>query len=206
MIWTSVRYDDATGTSPHRVGAGDRDGDRRTVSALPGNRDRGTHRRRGFLRSWLVAAVTGALLLTSPARANGPVVPSAVAQEILIKSSLLTLNDANDTGNYAVLHAKFSKPVREQFSEERVKQSFKEFADKKVDFKVIVAESPIATRQAHIDDRGALVLRGYFGSSSSRLVYELDFLPSEGEWKPLKLAVHLNPIAEKQLTSTRPSQ
>ena len=41
----------------------------------------------------------GALLLAAPARAENTV-PSAELQEILIKTSLLTLNDANLTGNY----------------------------------------------------------------------------------------------------------
>ena len=33
-------------------------------------------------------------------------------QEILIKTALLTLNDANVTGNYTVLHAKLSKAAK----------------------------------------------------------------------------------------------
>ena len=48
--------------------------------------------------------------------------PSAVLQEILIKTSMLPLNDANLTGNYTVLHAKLAKPFRDQFSPDRLKQ------------------------------------------------------------------------------------
>jgi hypothetical protein len=198
-----VRYDEATENAFCQTGDSGRD--ERARGARLGNRDGGTDRR-GFLRSWLAAAAMGALLLPSPAWANGPTVPSAAGQEILIKAWLLTLNDANVTGNYSVLYAKLAKPVRDQFSLDQVKQSFKDFADKKIDFKVIAAETPIATRPSQIDERGALVLRGYFGSASNRLVYALDFIPSEGEWKPLKLSVQLNPAAEKQLTSIQPTQ
>jgi hypothetical protein len=56
------------------------------------------------------------------AGAGQDTVPSAVLQEILIKTSMLPLNDANLTGNYTVLHAKLAKPFRDQFSPDRLKQ------------------------------------------------------------------------------------
>ena len=84
------------------------------------------------MRSYLCWVIMGALLLAAPARAENTV-PSATPQEILIKTSLLTLNDANLTGNYTVLHAKLAKPFRVQFSPDRLKQVFKAFADQKAD-------------------------------------------------------------------------
>jgi hypothetical protein len=142
------------------------------------------------MRSHLVGAVIGALLLVMPAQAENTV-PDAFLQEILIKTSLLTLNDANLTGDYTVLHAKLAKPFREQFSPDQLKQQFKVFADKKIDWGLIAAKPPVATSEAEIDNRGALVLRGYFDTEPKRLIYELDFLPSEGEWKPIKLNVNV---------------
>jgi hypothetical protein len=143
----------------------------------------------------LVGAVIGALLLALPALAENQI-PNAVTQEILIKTSLLTLNDANLTGNYDVLHAKLAKPFREQYSPERLKQVFKSFADKHIDWGLIAAKPPVATAEAQIDSRGALILNGYFDTKPSRLYYELAFLPSEGEWKPIKLNVHVKPAGE----------
>jgi hypothetical protein len=142
-----------------------------------------------------VAVVMAALLASSAARADDKV-PSAKDQEVLIKTSLLSLNDANMTGNYAVLHAKLSKPFREQFSPDRLKQSFKEFADKKIDWEAVVAMSPVPTKDPHIDGRGALVLRGYFDAGAKHVVYALDFIPSEGEWKPIKLNVRVKSANE----------
>lgn len=153
------------------------------------------------MRYLFVAAVFGALLLAAPAQAveAAPVeskVPSPLLQEILIKTSLLTLNDANVTGNYTVLHAKLAKPFRDQFSPERLKQAFKPFADQKTDWGLIVTKPPVPTADAVIDKRGALALRGYFDTSPSRVTYELDFVPSEGEWKPIKLNVKVKPPNE----------
>ncbi len=69
------------------------------------------------MRMHLLAPLAGVLLLMTLAQAQDKI-PSAFMQEILIKTALLTLNDANVTGNYTVLHAKLSKPFREQFKPE----------------------------------------------------------------------------------------
>lgn len=147
------------------------------------------------MRSHLVASIVGALLLVIPAQAEDTV-PSAFQQEILIKTTLLTLNDANVTANYTVLHAKLAKPFREQFTPDRLKQVFKAFVEQKANWGLIATKTPIATSEATIDKRGALILRGYFDTTPSRLIYELDFIPSEGEWKPIKLNVNAKPLKE----------
>ena len=147
------------------------------------------------MRSYLCWAIMGALLLAAPARAENTV-PSAALQEILIKTNLLTLNDANLTGNYTVLHAKLAKVFRDQITPDGLKKGFKPFADQKVDFGLISAKPP-ASVEAKIDNRGALLLRGYFDTAPSRVTYELDFLPSEGLWKPIMLNVRVKPPNEK---------
>jgi hypothetical protein len=141
----------------------------------------------------LAGAIAVTLLLGMPAGATDTV-PSSTAQEILIKTSLLTLNDAIVSGNYTVLHTKLARPFREQFDPDRLKQAFKRFAEQKIDMAAISAAPPVATDDAQIDDRGALLLRGRFDVGRSRVVYELDFLPSEGEWKPISLHVNLKPV------------
>ena len=142
------------------------------------------------MRLHLVGTLVSALLLLMPAHAQDKI-PSALQQEILIKASLLTLNDANVTGNYSVLHAKLGKQFRDQITPDKLKQAFKSFADQKVDWDLIAARTPVATSEAKIDNRGALILRGYFDTKPSRLTYELDFMISEREWKPIMLNVKL---------------
>lgn len=155
------------------------------------------------MRLHLLGAFTGALLLMAPAQAQivtpaqaQDKVPSAAYQEVLVKTSLLTLNDANVTGNYTVLHAKLAKPFREQFSPDKLKQVFKKFAEQNIDWGIIAAKTPIATKETVIDNRGRLVMRGYFDTTPSRMIYEIDFIPSENEWKPVKLNVNIKPVNE----------
>jgi hypothetical protein len=138
----------------------------------------------------------GALLLAAPTQAQNSV-PSALIQEKLIKNALLTLNDANLTDNYTVLHALLAKPFRLQFTPERLREGFKPFRDKETDFSIIAAKPLIVTAEAAIDKRGVLLLRGYFDAAPNRISYEIEFLTSEGVWKPLKLTVNVKPISQK---------
>ena len=147
-----------------------------------------------------LAALVSAVMLALPAWGAARVeskVPSALIQEVMIKTYLLTLNDANITGNYTVLQARLAKPFREQFDAARLKKIFESFHDKKIDFGVIATKTPVASEQTKIDDRGALIMRGYFDTTPARLLYELDFVPSEGEWKPIKINVHIKPAKKK---------
>ncbi len=146
------------------------------------------------MRTFLAGILIVALLLALPAAAENKL-PTSFLQEVLIKNALLSLNDANITGNYAVLHAKLAKPFRDKYSPDQLKQSFKHFADQKIDWGLIAAKPPVA-KEALIDKRGALVLRGYFDTTPSRLNYDLEFVPSEGEWKPVLLHVTIKPASE----------
>jgi hypothetical protein len=150
----------------------------------------------------LAGGMTLLFLHAMPARA-AETVPSPTMQEILIKTSILTLNDAIVTGNFTVLHAKAAKVLREEFGPERIKQAFASFAEQKIDMSAISTATPVATEPAQIDDRGALLLRGRFDVGSSRLAYELHFLPSEGEWKAIKLHVNLQPVNETDTGAIR---
>ena len=108
-----------------------------------------------------------------------------------ITPKLVRALSAGVKATYVVLHAKLSKPFREQFTPDQLKNGFKAMVDQKADWALIAAMPPIATGEAGIDERGWLILRGYFDTKPSRLNYELAFVPSEGQWKPIKLSVDL---------------
>lgn len=130
------------------------------------------------------------LLVASAAQAQNKV-PSDRALEALVKVSLLTFNDANVTGNYEVMHAKLSKPFRQQFSPEKLQEIFKEFSEKSIDFDIIAAMKPSYDPKPSIDDDGKLLVKGTFPTEPSRLAFELDFIPSDGEWKLIRINVKL---------------
>ena len=133
----------------------------------------------------LVAMVV--LSLAVPAAQAQNRLPTERGLEVLVKASLLSFNDANVTGNYTVFHAKLSKPFRQQFSPEKLKQTFREFAEKDID--IIAAMKPTYEPAPLIDDNGKLIVKGSFPTEPARVVFELDFIPSDTEWKLVRINV-----------------
>jgi hypothetical protein len=133
-------------------------------------------------------AVTALMLMASLAQAQNKV-PSERALEALVKTTLLTFNDANVTGNYEVFHAKLSKPFREQFPVERLARRFQEFNKKHVDFDIVAALKPSYDPAPKVDDDGKLLVKGYFPTEPLQVHFNLEFIPSDGEWKLIGINV-----------------
>jgi hypothetical protein len=132
------------------------------------------------------------LLLAAASAANGQnKVPAARPLEALVKSSLLTFNDANVTGNYTVLHARISKPFAQKFPPDKLKEAFKDFNEKSIDIDVVSAMTPVYDEPPLVDPDGKLLLKGHFATEPTRVKFELDFIPSDGEWKLIRLHVVL---------------
>ena len=134
-----------------------------------------------WAHSRLVAAVISGLAPCAPALAQG--MPSPFVQEVLVKSILLTISDAVAADNFTVLHAKISKPFRDQFPPEKLQAVFKDLVDKHAVFDAVVARPIIADEEAKIDEKGVLRLKGHFETTPKQVKYQLGFFPSDGTWK-----------------------
>jgi len=137
-----------------------------------------------------LAAALALVLAMGTAQAQNKV-PSERALEVLVKTSLLSFNDANITGNYSVLHDKLSKPFRQEYPPEKLKEAFKEFSEKNIDIELIAALKPTYEPLPSIDSEGKLVVKGYFPTEPIRVNFNLAFIPSDGEWKLIRLNVKL---------------
>ena len=138
------------------------------------------------MRYWAhagLAAAIMALIAAGPIKALALDMPGPSAQEVLVKSILVTLNDAVAADNFTILHAKISKPFRDQFPPEKLRAVFKNLVEKHAVFDAVVAEKMIADEAAKIDEKGVLRLKGRFQTSPKQVKYELGFIESEGAWK-----------------------
>ena len=132
------------------------------------------------------------LLLAVPAAAQNKV-PPARPLEALVKSSLMSLNDANLTGDYRVLHARLSEPFRKQYTPDRLKTTFKEFSEKNVDIDIVTAMTPAYDQPPYVDGEGKLIVHGYFPTEPSRVSFEMDFVNGDGDWKLIRINVTVSP-------------
>ena len=129
------------------------------------------------------AAAVMALLAAFSSQARALDMPSPFVQEVLVKSILVTLNDAVASDNFTVFHAKISKPFRDQFPPDKLRTVFKDLVEKHAVFDAIVASPVIADEDAKIDDKGVLRLKGRFDTAPKKVKYQLGFIPSDGQWK-----------------------
>ena len=145
---------------------------------------------RYWAHSGLAAAVL-ALTAACPVTAHALDMPGPSAQEVLVKSILVTLNDAVATDNFTILHAKISKPFRDQFPPEKLRAVFKNLVEKHAVFDAVVAEKMISDEDAKIDDKGVLNLKGRFQTAPKQIKYQLGFIESEGVWKLSGVAIDI---------------
>jgi hypothetical protein len=117
--------------------------------------------------------------------------PSPLLQEVLVKTNLLSFNDAVAADNFTVFHARLSKPFRDQFPPDRLRQTFKDFVEKKAAFDVIAAKPAVPSGDVRIDSDGVLRLSGHFETTPKQVKYQLGFIRSEGDWKLSSINVQI---------------
>jgi len=135
------------------------------------------------IRMVVLALIAAVAISASFTQANAASLPSDDEQEILIRTTLMTFNDANMTGNYSVLHAKASKELQAQLSIEKLFETFKPFRTNRLFFEDIVYEDYDSYEDAKFDSDGALVLAGVFKTDRVKVSYRLEFVNNDAIWK-----------------------
>jgi len=140
--------------------------------------------RRVFGRiAFLAALLLSAVLSLTPARAAE--IPSDDDQDVLVRTTLMTFNDANMTNIYSVMIAKSSKQFQAQITPEKLASSLEAFRTGKLFFEEIVTADYDSQEKAKIDPDGALVLAGVLKGDAWQVKYNLRFVMNETAWKLL---------------------
>jgi hypothetical protein len=150
-----------------------------------------------FVALLLPAAVSAQDKAPSQNRTTELKPPEGRVLEALVKTTLLSLNDAVVTGDYSVFHAKLSKPFRQQFTQDKIAQTFAPFAEKAVDIGIISAFTPTYGPAPSIDGEGRLLVKGYFPTEPSHCYFDLKFIQGEGNWKLVGINVNVKRPDEK---------
>ena len=135
------------------------------------------------IRMVVLALIAAVAISGAFTQAKAASLPSDDEQEILIRTTLMTFNDAYMTGNYSVLHAKASKELQAQLSIEKLFETFKPFRTNRLFFEDIVYEDYDSYEDAKFDSDGALVLAGVFKTDRVKVSYRLEFVNNDAIWK-----------------------
>jgi hypothetical protein len=160
-------------------------------------------RRFGIYLVALVLAVGGA---APSGQAQAPKQPPAATQApkpanidrngvlILIRSSLLALDQANKTGNYTVLRD-LGAPAFQVNSAARLAEIFAKQRSDNLDLSGVAAIDPQLSVLPQIEPNGLMHMAGLFPSVPSQVNFELAFAPVNGQWRLFGISVTVGQAA-----------
>jgi hypothetical protein len=117
---------------------------------------------------------------------------SAVAAEdvlYLTRATLLALNDANATGNYAVLRELGSAGFRARHSADQLARIFGPFRLARFNMGAVALITPQLTIAPRLDAQGHLRFAGHFPTEPMAIRFELAFAREEDRWRIADLGV-----------------
>jgi len=117
-------------------------------------------------------------------------IPSERDQDVMIRSTLASFNDANVANNYTVFMAKASRQLQAQVTPEKLQTIFGSFRDKQMFFDDIVTATRVSSEPTKIDEEGVLVLAGAFKTDEMKVTYRLRFVMNARVWKLLGINVN----------------
>jgi hypothetical protein len=101
---------------------------------------------------------------------------------ILVRSTLLALDQANKTGNYSVFRD-LGAPSFQVNNPARLAEIFAKQRNDNLDFSGVAVIEPQLTLLPQIEANGAMHMAGFFPSVPSQVNFDLSFLPANGQWR-----------------------
>lgn len=121
------------------------------------------------------------------------VVPDAFKLNLLIRSTIIALNQANKTGNYTVLQDLSAPAFRAANDSTRLAQVFANLRARNLDLTPVLFFTPKLMQQPMVNANGILRLAGYFPTDPERVNFDLYFQQINGDWRIFGLGVSVTP-------------
>jgi len=125
--------------------------------------------------------------------AQQPAVPDAYKMDMLIRTVLIALSQANLTGNYTVLRDLGSPSFQAVNSAAQLSDIFRELRQRRLDFSPILFFNPKLVRQPAIDESGRLRLTGFLDTRPERINFDMMFELVGSDWRLFGIAVQMQP-------------
>ena len=157
--------------------------------------------RQGSVVLLLAALVAASLPFGARAQQKVQAPPAKPAQIdrngllILLKSTLIALDQANKTGNYSVLRDLAAPGFAAANNPARLTEVFANLRRDKVDLAGVLMIEPQLTVMPEITQNGMMHFAGFFPSAPQQLNFELLFAPVDGQWRLFGISANLGSTA-----------
>jgi hypothetical protein len=138
----------------------------------------------------VMAAITSAGHAETPAQAPKPAQIDRNGVLILIRSSLLALDQANKTGNYTVLRD-IGAPGFQSNTAARLGEIFAKLRSDNLDLSGVAVIDPQLSLLPQIEANGLMHMAGFFPSVPNQVNFDLAFAPVNGQWRLFGISVSI---------------
>jgi hypothetical protein len=139
----------------------------------------------------------------APATAPGAVaIPDAYRLNLLIRTTIIALNQANVTGNYSVLRDLAAPGFQSANNPARLGEIFAELRRRNFDLSPILFADPKLVRPASIEPNGLLRLSGFIPTRPQQVDFDMMFQFVGGAWRLFGLAVDTRTVVEAPSSET----
>jgi hypothetical protein len=107
----------------------------------------------------------------------------------LVRSTLLTLNDANRSGNYTVLRELAAPDFQAKNSAADLGTIFSDLRNRKIDLFAVAVMAPQLSAPPHLEASGMLRLTGAFPTRPLQISFDLLFENVGGQWRLFGISV-----------------
>lgn len=127
--------------------------------------------------------------------AGGTAIPDQYKLNMLIRTTLIALSQANQTGNYSVLRDLGTPQFQSINSDARLAEIFSALRQRNLDLSPILFFDPTMIRPPALQDDGILRTTGFLDTKPERVLFDMGFQPIDGQWRLTAIVVEIKPPA-----------
>ncbi len=128
---------------------------------------------------------------------------AAATLVVIIKGTVMALQQANATGNYSVLRDLGTPVFREKFNQAALTQAFANLRARKLDLSPALLVNPNLAKNPELKD-GELILTGNFPTQPLHVTFDLRFVQLDGIWRLAGIGVDAVPAPQSMAAITAP--
>lgn len=140
----------------------------------------------------------------APPPAPGMGLPDGYKLNMMIRTAVIALNQANQTGNYTVLRDLGASSFRASNDASRLAEIFAALRKRQLDLSPVLFFLPKLVQPPQVNERGILRLVGYFETAPERINFDIYYVLEAGQWRMFGIGVLMSPAVDA--TAALPEQ
>lgn len=132
--------------------------------------------------------------VTGAGSAAPAAIPDAYKLNMMIRTTLIALSQANQTGNYSVLRDLGTPQFQANNSDARLGEIFAALRGRNLDLSPVLFFDPKLLREPTVQPSGLLRLTGYIPTAPERILFDMGFERVGEQWRLSAIVIDMQPV------------